>query len=338
MQNTTLLVESLKNLTISENEKNKLLALVNTIKKEQTINDFKINRLEKDKIIAVNLLEASVEDLNKQNVEIKTKNALLEQQAIEIEAKNSVLEQQQLQLEKTTEQLRKNLHALEMSYEELENFSFIASHDLKTPLRSITSFAQLLEKKYAPVLNENALNYLNFIVQGVDKMNNTVNDLIDFSKLNNKNAKFLDTDLNDIVNGVLSNLGQQIKEKNAVIFTEKLPILNVYKSGISYLFENLLDNALKFSKENETPMIEIKVEKEGDIWQFSVHDNGLGLDEFYQKKVFQPFQRISNLERPGTGMGLAICKKVAQIHGGNIWYQSKIGEGSVFSFTIEQKN
>jgi light-regulated signal transduction histidine kinase (bacteriophytochrome) len=337
MQNTTLLVEALKNLTIREDEKDTLLELVNAIQKEQAISNFKTNRLEKDRIIAVNLLESSVEDLNKQNLEIKAKNTLLEQQTQEIEAKNKILQQQQQQLKATTEQLRKNLHSLEISYEELENFSFIASHDLKTPLRSITSFAQLLDKKYNHILDDDARNYLNFIVQGVNKMNNTVNDLIDFAKLSNKNAKFIDTDLNEVIKNVLSNLEQRIAETKAVILTPKLPVLHVYKSGMTHLFENLLDNALKFSKQNEIPVIEIKAENVDDFWQFSVHDNGLGLDESYQKKAFQPFQRISNLERPGTGMGLAICKKVVQIHGGNIWYQSKIGEGSIFNFTIEQK-
>jgi light-regulated signal transduction histidine kinase (bacteriophytochrome) len=338
MQKITLLVETLKKLDINETEKNELLALANAIQKEQAISDFKTNRLEKDKIIAVNLLEASVEDLNRQNIEIKAKNALLELQTQEIEAKNKTLQLQQQQLEATTKQLRENLRSLEISYEELENFSFIASHDLKTPLRSITSFAQLLAKKYNHLLDEDALNYLHFIVQGVNKMNNTVDDLIGFFKLNNKDAKFLDTDLNDIVKNVLANLAQQISDKKAVILMPELPVLHIYKNGIIHLFENLLDNALKFSKEDETPIIEIKVQNEGNIWQFSVQDNGLGLDESYQKKAFQPFQRISNLENPGTGMGLAICKKVAQMHGGDIWYQSKIGEGSVFSFTIEQKN
>jgi light-regulated signal transduction histidine kinase (bacteriophytochrome) len=331
MQNTTLLVEALKNLTIREDEKNTLIELVAAIQKEQAISNFKTNRLEKDKIIATNLLESSVEDLNKQNLEIKAKNMLLEQQTQEIEAKNKILQQQQ-------QQLREHLRSLEISYEELENFSFIASHDLKTPLRSITSFAQLLIKKHSCLLDEDALNYLHFIIQGVDKINNTVNDLIAFSKLNNKDANFLDTNLNDIVKDVLSNLKQRISETKAVVLMPELPVLYVYKNGMTHLFENLLDNALKFSKEDETPIIEIKVKNEGNIWQFSVQDNGMGLDERYQKKAFLPFQRISNLERPGTGMGLAICKKVAQIHGGNIWYQSKIGEGSIFSFTIEQKS
>ena len=338
MQSINLLIEKLKNLNIDENEKIKLLNLANSTQKEQIVSDFKLGRVDKDRSIAVNLLGASVEDLNKQNAEISKKNKLLNLQTEEIEAKNLVLESQKIQLEATAEQLRENLRSLEISYEELEHFSFIASHDLKTPLRSITSFVQLLERKYAPVLEGDGLSYLKFIVEGTSKMNDIINDLVEFSETSDKNAKFLQTDLNEVVKIVLSNLEQSIDKTKAVVLVHKLPVLNVYKSGMVHLFQNLMDNALKFSKDDRPPHIEIKACEDNNTWQFSICDNGLGLEEAFQKKAFQPFQRINHLDRPGTGMGLAICKKIAQIHGGDIWYKSKIGEGSTFNFTIRQKN
>ena len=337
MNSINLLIEELKNLNIDENEKTRLVQIANNAKKEQTISDFKLGRLNKDRSIAINLLEASVEDLNKQNVEISKKNKLLSIQAEEIEAKNTKLELQQIQLKATTDQLRENLRSLEISYEELEHFSFIASHDLKTPLRSITSFVQLLERKYAHILDENGSSYLKFIVEGANKMNNIVNDLVEFSRTNDKNAKFSPTDLNDVVKTVLFNLQQSIDDTKTVILTHKLPVLHVYRSGMVHLFQNLLDNSIKFAKEGASPHIEINAHEDNNTWKFSVQDNGLGLDETFQKKAFQPFQRIHYLEKPGTGMGLAICKKIVQIHGGDIWYESKVGEGSTFNFTIKEK-
>ncbi len=337
MNNINILLEELKSLNTENHDIERLLALATTVKKEQNVNDFKLNRLEKDRSIAINLLQASVEDLNKRNEEITEKNRLLELQTSEIEAKNTKLELQQIQLKATTEQLRENLRSLEISYEELEQFSFIASHDLKTPLRSITSFTQLLEKRYSHVLDENAKTYLKFIVDGTNKMNNIVNDLVEFSKTNDKNAHFSATDLNEVVNTVLFNLQKSIDDTKAVILTQKLPVLHIYKTGMVHLFQNLLDNSLKFAQKDKAPKIKINAEKTDDCWMFTIEDNGLGLEEDFQKKAFQPFQRISNLEKPGTGMGLAICKKIVQIHGGDIWYSSKVGEGSSFNFTIKQK-
>lgn len=337
MNNINLLIEELKNLNIPNPNIDKLLVLANGAKKEQNISDFKLNRLEKDRSIAINLLQVSVEDLNKRNEEIVEKNRLLEQQTTEIEATNTKLALQQTQLKATSEQLRENLDSLKISYEELEQFSFIASHDLKTPLRSITSFTQLLEKKYEHILDEDAKVYLKFIVEGTNKMNNILNDLIDFSKTSNKNAHFSPTDLNDVVDTVLFNLQKNIEETKAVVVTQKLPVLHIYKTGMLHLFQNLLGNSLKFAKKDKAPEIKINAEKTDDYWMFTVQDNGLGLEEDFQQKAFQPFQRINNLEKPGTGMGLAICKKIVQIHGGDIWYKSKVGEGSSFNFTIKQK-
>ena len=337
MNTINLLIEELKKLNIENPSINSLLALASGAKKEQNSSDFKVNRLEKDKSIAINLLQVSVEDLNKRNEEIVEKNRLLELQTSEIEAKNTKLELQQIQLKATTELLRENLRSLEISYEELEQFSFIASHDLKTPLRSITSFAQLLEKRYSHILDENAKIYLKFIVDGANKMNDIVNDLVEFSKTNDKNAHFSPTDLNEVVDAALFNLQKNIDDTKAVVLTEKLPVLHIYKTGMVHLFQNLLDNSLKFAQKDKIPKITINVAKTDDCWMFTVQDNGLGLEENFQQKAFQPFQRISNLEKPGTGMGLAICKKIVQIHGGDIWYNSKVGEGSSFNFTIKQK-
>lgn len=293
-------------LSIDEETRAALLKEVKGCEKELVRRAFKINRTLTDKAIAVNLLKTSVEELEVRKAELSLQNQRIEE----------------------------NLRQLEMSYQELEQFSYIASHDLKSPLRNIASYAQLLSRRYKGQLDEQADEFINFIVKGAKHMDEIIRDLLEYSKSAREND-FVQTDLNNTLEVVQFNLQQEITENNARIQTQQLPRLYINKSAVSQLFQNLIGNAIKF-KGKEAPVISISCEPRNKEWLFKVTDNGVGMDESFQEKAFLPFQRINNLDRPGTGMGLAICKKVVKMHNGDIWYESKRGEGTTFNFTLAQ--
>ncbi|MEY4902357.1 MAG: hypothetical protein RLZZ292_172 [Bacteroidota bacterium] len=326
----------LATLSMSESDRCIVENLVKGVGKEHAKVDFKLNRLDKDRSIAINLLNASVEDLQRQKDLVVEKNEQLQVQKREIELKNILLEQQKQLLKEKSNRLHANLKALEMSYSELEHFSFVASHDLKTPLRNIASFAQLLQKKYHGQLDQEADEYINFIVGGVTKMNAILGDLLEYSKIGDKHDGMHLTNLNNIVNAVKENLKDDIKASKATIIIDELPELVTYPKGMVQLFQQLIHNSIKFRKNQEPPIIEIRAQWQKKHWLFTIADNGLGFEAAYQHKAFQPFQRVDHLELPGTGMGLAICKKVVKMHHGDIWCQSAIGVGTVFNFTIVQ--
>ena len=233
-----------------------------------------------------------------------------------------------------SQELSENLHMLEKSYAELEQFSYIASHDLKSPLRTIASYAGLLKRRYFNELDTHAIEFIDYVVKGASHMNDIIQDLLEYSNVN-KAQIWTSIDLNEMLFLVLQNLDKEITESKAKILFPKLPTINGFKTGMSQLFQNLIANAIKF-KSDLAPVISIQVENRSAHWQFIIADNGVGLEERYQEKAFQPFQRINNLERPGTGMGLAICKKIVNKHKGEIWYKSKAGCGTSFYFTISK--
>jgi light-regulated signal transduction histidine kinase (bacteriophytochrome) len=336
MDSIELLRLKLATLSVSEVERKELESLMKNVEKEHNKVDFKRHRLDKDRSIAINLLNASVEDLQRQKDLVVEKNGQLLEQKREIELKNVLLEQQKQLLKEKSNRLHANLKALELSYSELEQFSFVASHDLKTPLRNIASFAQLLQRKYLNQLDEEANEYIEFIVGGVTKMNAILGDLLEYSKIGNKQDVMRLTNLNLVVQEVKQNLVQEIKESKATIIADELPELMTYPKGMIQLFQQLIHNSIKFRKNNEVPVIEIRAQWQKKHWLFTIADNGLGFEAAYQHKAFEPFQRIDHLDLPGTGMGLAICKKVVKMHHGDIWCQSAEGIGSVFNFTIVQ--
>lgn len=296
--------EQVAALSIDEADKAAILKNIKACEKELIRRDFKIKRTLTDKAIAVNLLKTSVDELEARKAELSLQN----------------------------QQIEENLRQLEMSYQELEQFSYIASHDLKSPLRNIASYAQLLSRRYQGQLDEQADEFINFIVKGAKHMDEIIRDLLEYSKSAREND-FVKTDLNNTLEVVKFNLQQEIAENNARIEIEQLPELCINKSAVSQLFQNLIGNAIKF-KGDEPPVISVSCHPQENHWLFKVADNGVGMDETFQQKAFLPFQRINNLDRPGTGMGLAICKKVVKMHKGDIWYESKRGEGTTFNFTI----
>ncbi len=315
-------------------QKPELAELLGRIEKNYLINEFKLQRLTKDKAIMEKLLNASIEDLQQKQQTIEENNAVLKQQKREIEIKNLELSYQKQVVEAQASQLQTNFVKLEQSYNELEQFSYIASHDLKSPLRTIANFAQLLKKRYSGQLDQQADEFINFIVSGANNMSNVISDLLEYSRVGLKEKDFALTNLNTILELVQFNLSDAIHKSQATIVVQELPTIMANKQGMMQVFQNLIGNAIKFRSE-QPPVIQISCTQEADQWLFSVSDNGVGMNEKHQEKAFMPFQRLNNNERPGTGMGLAICKKVINLHQGQIHYKSTPGEGTTFYFELE---
>ncbi len=226
--------------------------------------------------------------------------------------------------------LENTLTELERSNKELEQFAYIASHDLQEPLRKVKNFAELFAKKYTGSLDEKADQYISYMTSGADRMQNLILDLLNFSRVATRGKEFVITDLNEVVKRSVENLQYTIEENKANIICEKLPIIKADDSQMMQVFQNLISNAIKF-KSDKDPLIEIKAVDKKDHWQFSVNDNGIGFDMQYADRIFEVFQRLHSKEAyKGTGIGLAICKKIIERRKGKIWAESEIGKGTTF--------
>ncbi|MGW8121849.1 sensor histidine kinase [Roseivirga echinicomitans] len=223
---------------------------------------------------------------------------------------------------------------LERQNHELEQFTYIASHDLQEPLRTLTSINQLMQEEFKGRLDERADTYLKFINESAERMQLLVKGLLDYSKIG-KFGGLSEVDLNEVVKDVLSDLSFSIKESNAKIVIENLPTLKAYKTELRQVFQNLIGNAIKFRKKDVTPEILVSAKEQDREWLFSVKDNGIGIEEKDKDKIFVIFKRLHNRNKfEGTGIGLSNCKKIVELHGGNIWIGSALEKGSVFNFTI----
>ena len=219
---------------------------------------------------------------------------------------------------------------------ELEQFTYIASHDLQEPLRSLVSFSELLKAEYGAQLGADGNASVDFISKSATRMQDLVKGLMDYSRIGRASAQ-TDVDCNRLVKEVLADLSLLIKEKNAVVTVQNLPVLPGYEIELRILFQNLIDNALKFTRKDVPPEISISaLYCEGD-WLFSIRDNGIGISEPDRKKIFTIFKRLHNRDDyVGTGIGLSLCKKIVDVHGGAIWVDSQPGEGSTFNFIISE--
>jgi signal transduction histidine kinase len=236
---------------------------------------------------------------------------------------------------KTQEAIEKRQNDLEAKSRETEQFAYLTSHDLQEPLRTVTNYMQLFEKNYIEVLDENAIHYLNTINNATRRMDTLVKSIMSFSRLGNGNKKLALVDCRKVIDEVISDLGGLIRISNTIIEITAMPELNVYDIEFRQLFQNLIVNAIKFCKKGDSPVIRICSEKINGKWKFSVCDNGIGIAQIHFKRVFDIFQRINpNTEYEGHGCGLANCRKIVQLHHGEIWLESVLGEGSKFHFTI----
>ena len=233
------------------------------------------------------------------------------------------------------ELLKQYTRDLERSNEELEQFAFVASHDLQEPLRMISSFMNLLERKYEDRLDEKALQYIHFATDGAKRMKQIILDLLEYSRANRPTEGKENVDMNEVISEFKLLRRKLISEKSASLQTDNLPTLHTYKASVTQVIHCLLDNALKYSEEDVPPKIEISARANKDEWVFSVKDNGIGIDPQFFEKIFIIFQRLHNNDRyEGTGIGLSIAKRHIEFLGGQITVNSKVGKGSTFYFSI----
>jgi PAS domain S-box-containing protein len=236
---------------------------------------------------------------------------------------------------KSEQSLKDYARKLEQSNNNLEQFAYVASHDLQEPLRTITNFAQLLEEKQKDNLDATSKKYMGYVVNASERMKRLIRDMLLFSRLG-KQHSIEEVNFGSLLNEVLQDMELLIKENNAQINFGKMPVLMASKTEMKLLFQNLINNAIKYRKADIAPHIEIYAAKQTNHdWIFSVKDNGIGIDPEFKNKIFIIFQRLhSEKEYPGTGIGLATCKKIVELIGGTIWVESKPGEGSTFYFTF----
>jgi PAS domain S-box-containing protein len=232
-------------------------------------------------------------------------------------------------------ELQNQKQDLARSNAELQQFAYVASHDLQEPLRMITSYLELLERRYKGQLDERADKFIAYAVDGATRMQTLINDLLSYSRVGTSTQDWKTVDCEKILQNVLSNLHLSIVQSNAVITHDALPKVNADPSQLTQLFQNLISNAIKFHREAETPQIHIGVNCTNGKWLFSVQDNGIGMESQYLERIFIIFQRLhSKTEYPGTGIGLAVCKKIIERHGGHLRVESQPDQGSTFYFTL----
>ncbi len=232
------------------------------------------------------------------------------------------------------DELAQLAHDLERSNAELKKFAYVASHDLQEPLNQVANYVQLLEMRYEEQLDEDAKEFITFAVEGVSLMQTLIDDVLAYSKVDMQGIEFELTEVDDALNHALSNLRRRISENGAVVTHDPLPTVMADSTQLMQLFQNLIGNAIKF-RSNQPPKIHVGASRLEDEWLFSVQDNGIGIDPQFSDRIFIIFQRLHTRdEYPGTGMGLAICKKIVECHRGRIWVESQLGQGATFYFTI----
>ncbi len=236
---------------------------------------------------------------------------------------------------RSDELFRKQTFDLKKSNEDLEQFAYVASHDLQQPLRTIGSFIQLIEKKYSQYFDEEGKSYFNYVTGSVKDMHSLILDLLNYSRTG-RDIEYQDVDLNLVMVHVLQNLKKLIEENNTIVHYDQLPVIRSDQTMMMQLFQNLIQNAIKF-RSDENPVIDIQFENLPGEWRFSFRDNSLGIPEEYKDKIFVIFQRIhSQPSHTGTGIGLAICKKIVERMGGRIWYEPNHDEGTTFFFILKK--
>lgn len=253
--------------------------------------------------------------------------------AAELERMTGVIQETNTTLERKVQQ---RTSELERKNKELEQFAYVASHDLQEPLRTTTGFVEALRKQYKGKLDEHADRYLNYIAQSSDRMKTLIKDLLDYSRIG-REKQFVPVNCNMMLAEVLSDLDTVISESQAVINVGDLPVVNAFPTELKLLFQNLISNSIKFRRRGIAPLIRVDVQPRNGYWKFSVHDNGIGIDPSHQDRIFIIFQRLHNrTDYEGSGIGLAHCKKIVELHGGEIWVESAASKGSTFFFTIAE--
>ena len=276
------------------------------MEKDRKRKDFMIEKLREDKKITENFLNKTVQELEEKNNELyqtARERKLANEQLIGIN-------------------------------QELEQFAFVISHDLQEPLSTVINFVGLLERTKTELLDDKALMYLDFIAQSSNRMTQMIRAMLDYSRIGKTGSKSK-IDCNVLLAEVLDDLSGIISAKQAIIKKIKMPYVFGYKNELRALFQNILTNALKYAREGVVPEIIINCRSIARCWEFSISDNGIGFNTRYNDKIFILFQRLNHpTQIEGSGIGLARCKKIVELHGGKIWADSKPQHGSTFYFTL----
>lgn len=291
--------------------------LLDKISKGEVIDSFETKRIKKDKsIIDVSL---TISPIREESGFITGASAI----SRDITFKKKV-----------EEELRKYAEELALSNEELYVFSYAASHDLQEPLRSIQNFIETLNKKYKKKLGPEMEEQIRSADDGVTRMHRLITDFLMYSRVGTERAAQEEVDLNTTLNDALANLEVAVKESKAQIKQFTLPKIWGNSIQMTQVFQNLIANAIKYQGEN-TPIIEVAAEKKNGMWQFAVRDNGIGIEQWFSERIFIVFQKLHDPKKyPGSGIGLALCKRVIEKHGGKIWFESEVGKGTTFFFTL----
>nr|WP_314835389.1 ATP-binding protein [uncultured Flavobacterium sp.] len=277
------------------------------------------------------LTEGLQKKVDEMEVEIIQRSTEIQKLNFELEKKVKERTETLLKREIT---LAEQNQKLQNQNKELEQFTYITSHDLQEPLRSLISFSELLEKEFSDKLDGNGAIYIDFITKSSKRMRALVKGLLDYSRIGN-NKELVETDCNQIINDVQDDMTSIIQESEAKITIDTLPVLKCYPTEMRQLFQNLISNAIKFRKKDSIPEIKISVTENQNNWIFSVQDNGIGIDQKDIHKLFIIFKRLNNRdEYEGTGIGLAHCKKIVELHGGTIWANAELNKQSTFTFII----
>jgi PAS domain S-box-containing protein len=235
---------------------------------------------------------------------------------------------------KIQQELERHSIELEASNKELEQFAYVASHDLQEPLRMVASYAQLLARRNKGKLDEDSEEFIDYIVDGATRMQALINDLLSYSRVGSRGKDLVPTDSGAVLQRVLANLRTTIENEHASVTHDTMPKILADASQLAQIFQNLISNAIKFHGE-KAPVVHIGAKQSDDEVIFSVKDEGIGIEKKYTGRIFEIFQRLHGKhEYPGTGIGLAICKKIVERHGGRIWIESEENKGSTFFFTI----
>jgi light-regulated signal transduction histidine kinase (bacteriophytochrome) len=245
--------------------------------------------------------------------------------------------QSEQELIRLSGELQRKADELARSNRDLEQFASVASHDLQEPLRAVAGCVQILQKQYEGQLDERANELIALTVDGVGRMQTLINDLLSYSRVSTRGKAFEAADCQAALDVALVNLKAAVQEASAVVSHDALPVVRADPTQLMQLLLNLLSNAIKF-RSTAPPIIHVGAKRQNGHWVVSVKDNGIGIEPKYSERVFAVFQRLhTRTEYPGTGIGLAICKKIVERHGGRIWVDSEPGKGSTFSFTIPDR-
>jgi PAS domain S-box-containing protein len=231
--------------------------------------------------------------------------------------------------------LEANRLELERSNLDLASFAYVASHDLQEPLRMVSSYVQLLAERYRGSLDADADDFIHFAVDGVQRMQTLIQNLLEYSQVGTAELALVSVDTVELIHAILASFAPTIDDAHADIAFGDLPTVTADPSQLGQVFQNLISNALKFMTPDEVPRIDISAARWSDSWRFSVRDNGIGIDPVYAERIFAPFKRLHGIgDYPGTGLGLSVCKRAVERRGGRIWVEAAPDRGTIFHFTI----